>query len=179
MFPRALCWAILFNIFIDDLLRIGGNIVAFADDTVILVSESSWLQSTEEANTIVNKASDWLNQNLLTINVDKSSFITFSMGRDMIPDDVNIAIYDGNTYCPLQRTNSSKYLGIIIDQHLQWNEHIISLLKKTKYILLLFHKLKYYSNYKKIKTIYYAVFNSHTSYGILGWESSNKILIII
>ena len=60
---------------------------------------------------------------------------------------------------------------------MQWNEHINTLLKKTKYILFLFYKLKYYLNYKQMKTVYYAVLNSLTSYGILGWGGSYKTLL--
>lgn len=164
---------ILFNIFINDLLSINDNIVSFADDTVILVNGKNWVDTKIKANNILIKAYNWFNDNHLSLNISKSNYVTFACNKKMLPSDFEIYITDDNLCTYLNRVESTKYLGVIIDQFMRWDKHISQLIKKTRFITFLFYKLKYILNYSQLKIMYYASFHSIMSYGILGWGGTN------
>lgn len=168
---------ILFNIFINDLLRIDKNVVAFADDTVLLVSGRTWTETEIRVNNLIKDVSSWFDDNLLTVNFNKSSYVTFSMAEDMVPDTTSIYVKENDELVYLNRVKEAKYLGIIIDHHMHWDKHISTLLKKTKFVLFLFYKLKKFLNYTQLKTVYFAAFNSIITYGILGWGGVYKIYV--
>ena len=168
---------ILFNIFINDLLRIDNNVVAFADDTVLLVSGRKWTETEIKAHKLIKEVSLWFDDNLLTVNFSKSSYITFSMAEDMVPETTNIYVGENDELIHLNRVKEAKYLGIIIDHHMHWDKYISTLLRKTKFVLFLFYKLKKFLNYSQLKTIYFAVFNSIITYGILGWGGVYKVYV--
>ncbi|KAJ8980864.1 hypothetical protein NQ317_008923 [Molorchus minor] len=70
--------------------------------------------------------------------------------------------------------NSLKYLGIIIDRHLRWDEHMRYIIKKTRCLL---PKFKYFRNVchiKQLNIMYFALIQSHLIYGIIGWGGVNN-----
>lgn len=62
-----------------------------------------------------------------------------------------------------------KYLGITIDNHLKWDEHLNTLVKKLRSLLSKFKYLKQFFDIKYLEIMYYALVQSHLSYGIIGW----------
>ena len=79
--------------------------------------------------------------------------------------------------------NHIKYLGVIVDCHLNWKEHILNVSKKIGRSIGIMYKLKKFMNTKMLKNIYYSLIYSHIVYGIQTWGSAcptelNKILIL-
>ncbi|KAJ8961392.1 hypothetical protein NQ318_014637 [Aromia moschata] len=67
-----------------------------------------------------------------------------------------------------------KYLGLVIDKHLKWNLHIQFVIKKLQFIL---HKFKLLCNtlgQDILRTVYYALVESHLKYAILAWGAAAK-----
>ena len=52
---------------------------------------------------------------------------------------------------------------------MRWENHIESVVKKTKYLIYIFAKLAKTMQTKTLMTIYYAFFHSVISYGIIAW----------
>jgi len=73
--------SLLFIIFINDLLKINTNlntdILSYADDTVILLSERTADTLYYEANRILNKIYTWFCKNKLKLNLLTSKYICF------------------------------------------------------------------------------------------------------
>lgn len=73
---------ILFIIFINDLLKIirksNIEVLSFADDTSILISEKTFENLYYEADKILNKIDVWFRQNELKLNIRKSKYICFA-----------------------------------------------------------------------------------------------------
>ena len=61
---------------------------------------------------------EWLNANKLTLNVDKTFHILFHRRRIKI-DNLKLTIGQGT----LKQTSQCKYLGLIIDNKLNWAAH--------------------------------------------------------
>ena len=62
---------------------------------------------------------DWLNANLLTLNVDETFYMIFHRTR-IKTDKLSLTIGQGT----LKETSQHKYLGLIIDNKLNWSAHI-------------------------------------------------------
>ena len=63
----------------------------------------------------------------------------------------------------------SKYLGVILDEHLSFNEFMNTLKQKLNRANGIFAKLRYYVSADTLKTIYYALFDSHMRYACQIW----------
>lgn len=113
---------------------------------------------------ILAKSSSWFRANLLTINTLKTVFLTFGAYADSVPKNIHITI---NNY-KLCRVTSFKYLGVIIDYNLRWNLHVNQLLKKSRYFLYLFAKLRYLPH-NILLVMYYSLYYSVINYGIIVW----------
>ena len=96
------------------------------------------------------------------------------MAEDMVPGNVKIQVNENNEITHLNRVKEAKYFGVIFDHHMKWDKHIHNLNKINKFILFLFYKMKKFLHYSQLKTIYYAIFNSTNTYGILGWGGVYK-----
>ena len=69
----------------------------------------------------------------------------------------------------LYATTHVRYLGILIDDKLNWNtltNNIVSKLMRGNSIL---SKLRYYVNKEILRTIYFAIFHSYLTYVITVW----------
>jgi len=70
-----------------------------------------------------------------------------------------------------------KYLGIVIDQHLRWDLQIKNLIIKLRYLISRFKCLRTYLKVPDLSTLYYALVQSHLTYGISGWGGVNNFNI--
>ena len=69
----------------------------------------------------------------------------------------------------LPRVTTTKFLGMWIDQNLNWNEHISKLKTKVKRNLTLLKIGQKHLNTHTKKMLYYAQIYSHLSYGLVLW----------
>ena len=73
-------------------------------------------------------------------------------------------------------TPSVKYLGVKIDESLNWYHHINDLAAKLNRANVLLFKIRNYVNQKLLRSIYFAIFDSHLNYVNLIWtQNSNAI----
>ena len=145
--------------------------VKFADDS----SFEGSARTRDEVETYVNnelvKIAKWFCDNRLTLHPDKSRVLIHS--RDKL---INISL--NNT--PVQRCGyglqeeSVKLLGIHIDENLDWEVHIKSVVKKiSKGNYLLWRYKKTLNNITK-KVIYESFVRSHLLYGLSVWGGASK-----
>ena len=100
------------------------------------------------------------------INLDKTS-----IKKDINPDEtstkkeINLTINNE----ALKVVSMAKYLGIIIDDKLQWTQQIKAInLKLSKGIGLL-AKIRHYVPKKVLRSLYYTFINPHIDYNLLNW----------
>ena len=94
--------------------------ILYADDTSVLLSEKDYSDLIKLLNSELDKLSNWLSANKLSLNVKKSYYMVFHRAKLKI--DKLAAIKMNGVF--LQRINSLKYLGVIIDHKLNWTQHI-------------------------------------------------------
>ena len=72
----------------------------------------------------------------------------------------------------LYPTESIKYLGVKIDTNLTWQHHVSDLSIKLNRANALLLKIRKYVSHKILRTIYFAIFDSHLSYCCLVWAQN-------
>jgi hypothetical protein len=158
---------LLFIIYINDLFSIlpEETIISFADDTAVIVKGNNWKEVESKMNIYLYKISIWLALNKLSLNIDKTVYMEFGCTQNSTPKNLNIKIQDKD----LTRVDNTKYLGIIIDSNLRWENHITHIYNKTKYLIFVFYKLAKILTQDILKMLYFALFHSIMSYGIISW----------
>ena len=118
----------------------------------------------------LSKIYNWLFQNKLSLNIVKTKFISFGNKIDSVPTDINIYINEHR----IERVNNFKYPGVTFDFDMKFKIHIGNIIKRLRYLLYAFSKLRCTLNLKELLTLYYGLFHSTASYGIIAWGCTNK-----
>jgi hypothetical protein len=169
---------ILFLIYINDLpnLKLRGIPFLFADDTGIFY----FGKSIENLQTLMQqdlkKLNEWFCNNLLTVNKDKTVYIIFHKPQSNLSLESIRLVLDNQELCRVEKTT---YLGIILDQHLNWESQVISVKNKIARISGVLYRLKTPLNLEHKKTIYHALINSHLMYMNFIWGCCKEGLLKI
>ena len=75
----------------------------------------------------------------------------------------------------LYPSNPIRYLGVKIDENLNWNDHIHDIATKLNRANVLLFKIRNYVNFNTLKSIYFAIFDSHINFSNLIWQQNVKI----
>jgi len=120
---------LLFILYINDIIEVcpvGCNIKMFADDTLIYVSGESNADLEVKLNTAFNVIESWMNMNKLKMNARKTKYMIRSIRKELRGNTI-VKCLDGTE---IELVETMKYLGIIIDDRLQFQDHCNYMLKK-------------------------------------------------
>jgi hypothetical protein len=178
---------LLFIIYVNDIFdqRVSGDIISYADDTVIIVKDADWSAVNIKANEDMNTLKLWFDKNLLSLNAKKSYCIPFSINKLKILPNFQITIHNKRcikTTCEhectdINITTEIKYLGIYIDQNMKWVKQISELVKRVRKCIYIFIRLRNILQTNNLKMVYYAIIHSLLQYGIIGWGGTYKNII--
>ena len=73
----------------------------------------------------------------------------------------------------VEKCNSYKYLGVYVDDQLNWKTHIKYISQKISKACGILSKARYISNYKNLKMFYYGLVYSYLQYCNIAWGSAN------
>ena len=82
------------------------------------MSHESTLKLEQDINNEMSKVADWFSVNKLSLNYKKTELLVVSKRKQA--QQINLHI-NGNL---IQQKNQIKYLGVIIDNKLNWKPHI-------------------------------------------------------
>ena len=167
---------LLFILYINDICNLTkiGRFVLFADDTNIFVAAETKEKAYAMANKMLLAVSNYMEVNLLHINVKKCCYMYFSplkRGANNIDDDNH---YLSINNIIIKRVKQTKFLGVIIDDKLSWKPHILSLNKKLSSICGRIYRIKKCLPESLYKQIYHSLFESHLGYSISVWGGTPK-----
>ena len=154
----------------------------YADDTNLLSTLCNFqcdLSNVQQLSNNINielaKVSDWLAVNKLSLNVSKSKFMIFRTKQKKLSlCNIPTIMINGKL---IERVESFKFLGIIIDHNLSWNSHVNLISNKLSRICGMLVKLKNLLPKHILRMIYNSLFLAHLNYGITAWgfHSCNRI----
>ena len=106
---------LLFLIYINDIVNSSNvlSFVLFADATTVYVQIDSIDSAIKILNTELAKVAMWFGSNKLTINLNKTQIVMLSRKKILTHQNEVILLNE-----VVQRVNKAKFLGVIVDQHL-------------------------------------------------------------
>ena len=109
---------------INDLPNVSEKLFAilFADDTSVFLEGKDLAEITNTLNAELAKLTVWLSANKLTLNTSKSHFMIFHRAK-LKSSDTKIPVILSNTI--LEQVTFIKFLGVIIDNKLTFECHIV------------------------------------------------------
>ena len=98
------------------------DILIAAEDTTVYIAGDNQQALYDQVNTDLKNLTDWFRSNQLSVNPSKTKYILFSRNAQSMPFIPEMFLHIDNEH--LERVNSTKSLGIHIDSHLTWEDHI-------------------------------------------------------
>ena len=118
----------------------------FADDTCLIINHENVSTLQDKMNMELKKLHNWCNVNKLTINPSKSTAILISPKLNTQITNVNITIDNS----PITISETAKYLGVMIDSKLNFQNHIkIIESKLSRLYMKNCHPLSYFLIFSK------------------------------
>ena len=164
---------LLFILYINDIANVSNifKINLFADDTSLFHTHDNFESLIKETNQELTRISTWLTTNKLVLNISKTNYIIFtSKGKSYNKNVSNIKI-DGNN---IQQVNKTKFLCIVIEEHLNWALHISHLCNIIARNVGILQKLRYFIPTYVLKILYHSLILSHLQYCTLLWANSYR-----
>lgn len=173
---------VLFTIFINGLFQSvpGGDVVCYADDTVIMLQDNTWDIVYKKAEVAMTHVKSWFDDNLLTLNVDKSNYMCFTLNKRTYPCYNTIKIHTSNCH-ELSNCNCSqkislvpktKYLGLYFDSHMKWQYHVEYITTKLRKMYYKFYQIRDWLPKKNLINVYRSLAESVLNYGLVAWGAA-------
>jgi hypothetical protein len=157
---------LLFSLYINDfpvLINKNADVLLFADDPNVLVTADTKDKPTAKLNFTLIHVLNWFQANQLILNPAKTKVLKFSLIK--LPDVLNLT-YAGQS---LPEVETTKFVGLQVDNQISWKSRISSLLKKLSSVCFVMRRLYHALTIDSLKFIYFAHFQSVIKYGIIFW----------
>ena len=129
----------LFNVYVNDCVNAvaGGEIVQYADDTVLLIKSKETASAfSAEVERVVAAALKWYDVNRLGINVRKTTCMIFGKLSACVS-----GFKIGNEF--VLKSDHAIYLGLRIDSRLQWSVHINYVVSRIRQVRIMLSRFSH------------------------------------
>jgi hypothetical protein len=164
---------LLFLIYINDLHNSikHSKVYHFADDTNLLNRNKSPKKMQKQVNSDLKLLYKWLLANKISLNCFKTEIILFQKPGTPYSDFKYKIKMNG---CKIIPSKYIKYLGIFLDTSLNGRYHCDILSSKLIRANGMLSKARHYIPKHAIKSLYFAIFSSHMTYGCQIWGQINN-----
>jgi len=162
---------LLFLLYINDLASVSPTLffILFADDTNVFYSNGSWQTLIQIVNFELSTIAAWFQANKLTLNLEKTNFILFKSHRKINPSG-NLSLFINDS--PITQVESTKFLGVHIDQHMTWKVHINQITAKIAKNVGILTRIAYILPKEIRINLYYTLIYPYLTYCNLIWAST-------
>jgi hypothetical protein len=169
---RFSSWTPVFPFYISDLTKIitkNNSLVLFADNISLLITDSNNLDFDISINQSFRNIIPWFNSNLLTLNFNKTHYVEFRT-KNYYQVKTNVK----HKHINISNSTETKFLGLIIDETLSWNQHVDQISTKLYSAYYALRNIKHIVFLSTVRTIFYAHIHSILSNGIVFWKEIFK-----
>nr|CAH7723463.1 unnamed protein product [Callosobruchus chinensis] len=162
---------LFFIIFMNDMVLscdTPDKTVIYADDTNFFVSSKVLQDAIGKANHSTEQFQTWCTNNGLTLNSNKTKYISF-LPKNLKPD-YSPLVKIGKT--SIEKVDSSKFLGVVIDHKMTWEEHVKYVNARLSTISFITRHLRGTVSFDVLRKLYYGLVQSALSYGLIFWGNS-------
>ena len=137
----------------------------YADDTSLCCQSSNMTQLNEAINNDLQQLDTWLQGNKLSLNVDKTNSMLLCTKQKhnilkSLDEGLDLKIHENE----LQIVKKTKYLGVQIDNSLDWKEHIKSVSSKISRAICFLKHAKSFLHLETSNILYTGIVEPHFRY---------------
>jgi hypothetical protein len=169
---------LLFITYINDLPPTTSTLserIIFSDDTSVTIS-SKKCDEFDTSNIVLSQMSKLFSANKLALKLDKSDIVKFTT-----KSSPQRTLSTGYKEKYIEETANTNFLGLQIDNNLNWKNHIDQLVPTLSGACCAVRFMSHISSFETLKSIYFAYFYSIMKCGIIFWgnsHNSRKILTL-
>jgi len=169
---------LLFIIYMNDIAQLTNvfEMIMYADDTSLQSTLNTFNSNVNadinsKINLELNKISEWLKANKLSLNVSKSKCMVFhKKNKKFRVPQIEI------DSMKIEKVETFNFLGLTIDKQLDWKAHTDKIYSKISRAIGILNRLKHFLPLHVKHTMYNSLIFSHINYCILAWgEKSSRI----
>ena len=164
---------LLFLVYMNDLPNTPTkcSVNMFADDTQIdhAAKSPSNLQNTINAD--LQRVNQFLIENRLSLNVKKTNYMLIGT-KERLKKFSNLQIAIGDN--KIDRVDSAKYLGVEVDENLNWITHAEKTASKIASKIGILRRLKHIIPNSTLVTVYNSFILPHFDYCDIVWDNTTK-----
>ena len=147
------------------------NLRLYADDTVLYHSGVNATEATKPLQKGLDKFCEWCTSNKLSVNAQKTKVMAFG-SRSKVKKAKNLAVFMNGE--KLQTVPTYKYLGLILDSTLNYNHHIMTVVRTVLHKMTLLAKMKKYLKTDVAVHIYKSLLLPYLDYSDIVFHRSNS-----
>ena len=137
------------------------SFILFADDSSVFFSHKNPQTLLETVNSELSNVTLWIHANKLSLNLQKTNYMLFSNSLITLPGDVSF------NDVQIDRVFSITFLGLHIDEKLNWKLHINNLCKLLSRNTGVIYKLKSVFPQSILRMLYSTLILPYLNYGVL------------
>ena len=172
---------LLFIIYINDLDQYlqDCHVNLYADDTALYTEAKSYVELMLNLRMEMAIVTEWLKANKLTLNLKKTKYVIFGPKAKL--QNLNAPLYLDRE--KIEKTRTMKYLGVILDDELSFNDHINYIHTKATNKLGILRKSRDFLDKKTSLLLYQSLVLPHfdycdTTYGCTSTVNLNKLQLV-
>ena len=143
----------------------------FDDDTYLALSEINLSNLEQKVNYQLQFIHQLLKRNKLTLNYSKTTYLLFNK-QPHVQVCSKFRLHINKSL--LERENAVKYLGVWIDDKLNWSAFIENFFLQLAKSCTMFFYLRDFVTDDTLSILYYSLVNSHFIYGITAWGTAHQ-----
>ena len=149
---------LLFNIMINDLLKLHPMLHAYADDTVLIHSSHTIQSCIQGTQNLLEHVSAWLGSNNFTLNMTKTSCIMWSNKMCKLPSSVELIGHN------IPILPSIQILGVTVDSKLSFTPHCNKACSSVSSLLYAFRRIRHLLTAPQATLLYTSVIRPRLEY---------------
>ena len=163
---------LLFLLYVNDLPNSSDVLVPimFADDTNFFFEHGNINTLFKTVNDELIKINEWFSANKLSLNVGKTKFSLFHKSAKKCSIPSHLPTLKINNH-DIERVNTMRFLGVLLDDNLSWKEHKYLENKIAKDIELMY-RAKPFLDKESLLALYYSYIHSYLNDANLAWGST-------
>ena len=124
--------------------------ILFADDSNLFCADKNINQLVTTVSTVLNKLCIWFAVNKLSLNVSNTSYMLFGNWNAHFDIAIN--------GISINRVRVAKFLGVLIDEKLNWKDHIANVKSKLSKSTAILYKCSQVIDSQSMHILYSSLF---------------------
>ena len=141
-----------------------------ADDTNLFYSYHDIKTLFSTVSEKLEKLGGWFTANRLSLNIKKTKYTFFH--KNSVKYNIPLKLPDLHNKS-FERKSSLKFLGLMLDEHIAWNDHIHVIEKELAKNIGLLFRARQFLDKEALKTIYFSYIHSFLNYVNIAWASTS------